>query len=62
MNAPSGATYGMLSVMRFGYAGRACATDWDDNAANVSCRQMGFAGGVRALQLYHHEDIQSGMP
>lgn len=35
-----------LLVEKFGIQGTICAENWDDNAAGVACRQLGYTGGV----------------
>ena len=37
---------GLVKVTRYGIVGKVCSTFWDDNAANVVCRENGFKGGV----------------
>ena len=41
---------GPLRVTVSGLTGRVCSKGWDDNAANVVCKEQGFKRGV-AYQL-----------
>ena len=43
---PSNRYHGTILVNAYGYWGSICNNGWDDESANVSCRQMGWAGGV----------------
>lgn len=47
-NSSANTVWGEISVRRNGVWGQVCgsSTDWNDVAANVACRQMGFTGGV----------------
>ena len=40
-----GAT-GPVRVTKYGIEGKVCSTYWNDQAANVTCRENGYAGGV----------------
>ncbi|ESO92625.1 hypothetical protein LOTGIDRAFT_233072 [Lottia gigantea] len=51
-------SFGSLEVRRYGYWGLVSGNShfgWNESAANVSCRQMGYAGGV----TYYKDDISS---
>ncbi|XP_071095519.1 uncharacterized protein [Haliotis cracherodii] len=37
---------GQVEVTRLGVAGKICASNWNVNASNVVCKQLGFRGGV----------------
>ncbi len=34
-----------------GVWGRVCMQDWDDRDANVTCKELGYAGGVAYLHI-----------
>ncbi|KAL5004337.1 hypothetical protein ScPMuIL_017793 [Solemya velum] len=54
---PADYSYGIVSAYRYGNWGRICTTFWDNNDAEVLCRQLGFAGGY-AMQYRR----SSGLP
>ncbi|KAK3097605.1 hypothetical protein FSP39_011331 [Pinctada imbricata] len=43
--------HGIVEVKVNGIWGRVCMKSWDDNDANVACRNLGFAGGVAYLHI-----------
>ena len=43
-------TWGAVSVLYDGISGRICYDGWDDQDADVACREMGFMHG----QAYNH--------
>ena len=43
--------HGIVEVRINGIWGRVCMNNWDDNDANVACRNLGFAGGVAYLHI-----------
>ncbi len=47
----SGAYFGVIEVKLKGMWGRACINDWGVKEANVTCRQLGFIGGVPYLHI-----------
>lgn len=42
-----------LLVEKFGIQGTICAENWDDRAATVACRQLGYTGGVSFGPRYY---------
>ncbi|VDI52977.1 deleted in malignant brain tumors 1 protein [Mytilus galloprovincialis] len=43
--------HGILEVRVNGVWGRVCMQDWDDRDANVTCKELGYAGGVAYLHI-----------
>ena len=42
----AGGNNGPISVIMYGKQGTICKDYWDDAAANVTCKDLGFKGGV----------------
>ncbi|XP_067665055.1 uncharacterized protein [Haliotis asinina] len=48
---------GQVIVTKFGVAGKICANNWNVNASNVVCKQLGFIGGVTYGTTYTRSDL-----
>lgn len=38
--------HGMVTIERYGINGTVCGDGWDEREANVTCQNLGYAGGV----------------
>ena len=44
--------YGSVEAYMNGIWGLICSTEWDDRDANVTCKELGYYGGVASKSFY----------
>ncbi|XP_021368579.1 deleted in malignant brain tumors 1 protein-like [Mizuhopecten yessoensis] len=54
---PENSYYGPVQVRRYGTWGYVCATGWDDEDADVTCRTLGYRSGKAVRNLVDDADV-----
>ncbi|XP_064596688.1 uncharacterized protein LOC135463359 [Liolophura sinensis] len=53
---------GLVEISYRGRWGAVCNSGWDETAANITCRMLGYSGAVQSLGAQHLENLTSTRP